>query len=70
MNREKNALKGQHNLAQGKRSVALGWNAERKIVRALTFIKEKILFRTKEMTFYFPKMMFCNSLPAAATVYP
>ena len=58
----KNSLKGQHNLAQGKRSDALGWKAERKIVRAVTFIKEKILFRTREMTFCFPGMMFCNSV--------
>jgi hypothetical protein len=55
-------LKGQHNLAQGKRSGALGLKADRKIVRAVTFIKEKILFRTREITFCFPEMMFCNSV--------
>jgi hypothetical protein len=62
MNKKENALKGQHNLAQGKRSVALGLKAERKIVRAIMIIKEKNLFRTREMTFCFPKMMFCNSV--------
>ena len=55
-----NSLKGQNNLAQGKRSGALGWKVERKFVRAVTFIKEKILFRTSEMTFCFPGMMICN----------
>ena len=59
----KNSLKGQHNLAQGKQSGALGWKETRKFVRAVTFIKEKILFRTREMTFCFPEMMFCNSVP-------
>ena len=49
----KNSLKGQHNLAQGKQSGALGWKADRKIVRSVTFIKEKILFRTRETTSFF-----------------
>ena len=58
-----NGLKGQHNLSQGNPPVggdALGWKADRKIVRAVTFIKEKILFRTSEMTLCFPKMMSDN----------
>ena len=55
-------LKGQHNIAQGKRSVALGLKVDRKIVREVILIKEKILFRTREMTFCFPKMMICNSV--------
>ena len=46
----KNGLKGQYNLAQGKRSVALGWRMDIQIVREITFIEEKILFRTREMT--------------------
>ena len=52
-------LKGRYILAQGKRSVALGWRTDIKIVRAITFIKEKTLFRTKEMTLCFPEMMSC-----------
>jgi hypothetical protein len=40
----KNSLKGQHILAQGKRSGALGWRMRVIIVRATTFLKEKILF--------------------------
>lgn len=47
-------LKGRHIQAQGKRSretgsVALGWGSGNKIVRAIAFKKEKILFRTKEV---------------------
>lgn len=38
----KNVLKGQYNLAQGKRSGALGLRTGIKIVRAITFIKAKI----------------------------
>ncbi len=79
VNGQENGLKGQHNLAQGKRSDTQGWKADRKIVRpvrqglsggAITFIKEKILFRTRLMTLCFPEMMSGNFLPAAATVYP
>jgi hypothetical protein len=62
VNRSENVLKGQYNLAQGKQSVALGWRTGTRIVRAITFIKEKILFRTREMTFFFPEMMSCNSV--------
>jgi len=58
----KNGLKGQDNLAQGKRSVALGWRADRKIVRAVKFIKEKILFRTRGMSFCFREMMLSHSV--------
>jgi len=58
----KNALKGQHNLAQGN---ALGLKTNTKIVRAIMSIKAKILFRTKQMTLCFPEMLYCNSLPAA-----
>jgi len=54
-----NVLKGQHNLAQGN---ALGLRMGHKIVRATTFIKEKILFRTREMTLCFPEMMSDNSV--------
>jgi len=53
-NENKKVLKGRYILAQGKRSresgsVALGLRTGKKIVRALTFIKEKFLFRTKVM---------------------
>jgi len=46
-----NVLKGQHNLAQGKRrrSVALGSRTNAKIVRAVTLVKEQFFFRTKKM---------------------
>ena len=45
----KNGLKGQYNLAQGKRrrSVALGWKTGERIVRAIRIKKEQIIFRTK-----------------------
>jgi hypothetical protein len=62
VNRSENVLKGQYNLAQGKQSVALGRRTSMRIVRAITFIKEKILFRTREMILYLPKMMSCNSV--------
>ena len=58
-NENKKVLKGQHILAQGK---ALGLEIGKKIVRAITFIKEKILFRTSVMTLCFPEMMSCNSV--------
>jgi len=47
----KNGLKGRHNLAQGKRhrSVALGLGIENEIVRAIRFIEEEFLFRTKRI---------------------
>jgi hypothetical protein len=50
-NENKNVLKGQYNLAQGKRrrSVALGGRTGGSIVRAIRIKKEKFLFRTKEM---------------------
>lgn len=53
INRQSIGLKGQLILAQGNpeaSGVALGWRMGIKIVRATTFIKEKILFRTREMT--------------------
>ena len=59
-----NVLKGQHNLAQGKRrrSVALGWRTGKTIARAKMSIKKKILFRAKWRTLCFPKMLDCNSV--------
>ena len=65
VNRQENGLKGQHNPAQGNpehSEGALGWKANRKIVRMVMFIKEKISFRTGEKTLCFPKMMSGNSL--------
>ncbi len=44
---DKNGLKGQHNLAQGKRSVALGLKTDMKIVRVKRFIKKNSFIRTK-----------------------
>ena len=61
-NEKENALKGQRMSAQGKQSGALGWRTDSKIVRAIRSIIEKILFRTKHETLYFPKMMYCNSV--------
>ena len=62
INENENALKGQQILAQGN---ALGFWRNREIVRAMTFIKVKFMFRTKMRVSYFPKLRFCNSLPAA-----
>ena len=42
-------LKGQLILAQGKRSVALGWKMGVKIVRVITFFERLSLLRTKNM---------------------
>jgi hypothetical protein len=55
----KNGLKGQHIPAQGKRSGALGWNTEMKIVRAIMFFGWLSLFRTKRHESQFrPKNVF------------
>jgi len=43
-------LKGQHILAQGN---ALGLRKDARIIREIKFIKEKFLFRTKEIAPYF-----------------
>jgi hypothetical protein len=61
---KKNDLKGQYISAQGKRrrSVALGWRTDIKIVRAIIFMKEKILFRTIEINLCFREIMSCNSV--------
>ncbi len=45
----KDGLKGQHNLAQGKQSVALGRRTDQRIVHAITFLKGISLFRTKRL---------------------
>jgi hypothetical protein len=55
----KNGLKDQYNLAQGN---ALGWEEIREIVRVIAFIKERILFRTMEMSLCFPERKYCNSV--------
>ncbi|MDP2058128.1 MAG: hypothetical protein Q8J97_00195 [Flavobacteriaceae bacterium] len=62
LNRQENGLKGQQNLAQGKRSDALGWETGIKIVRAVMILKENIIFRTREKTLCFQEMMPANSL--------
>ncbi len=46
INENNNVLKGQFNLAQGN---ALGINATNKIVRAISFLEEQLLFRTKRI---------------------
>jgi len=50
------ARQGQQILAQGKRrrSVALGWRASKRIVRAITFIKRHFFSRTKKIVSCFP----------------
>jgi hypothetical protein len=65
--KNKNGLKGQYNLAQGKRSrepgsYALGWRARMGIVRAKMFFKTKILFRTGEITSCFPELVSYHSV--------
>jgi len=49
-----NGLKGQLILAQGKRSVALGWKMSVKIVRAIMFFERLSLLRTKRYVSQFP----------------
>jgi hypothetical protein len=59
---EEAVLKGQYNLAQGKRrrSVALGCRAIDKIVRVITFLEGLSLFRTKRHEFQLrPQEVFC-----------
>ena len=56
-------LKGQYNSAQGKRSDTLGRKANRKIVREVKSIKEKILFRTKELISIIRQMMEIHIRP-------
>jgi len=46
--RQTNSLKGQSILAQGKRSVALGWEMSVKIVRVIIFFERLSLLRTKK----------------------
>jgi len=57
INGNENVLKGQQILAQGKRrrSVALGWRASKRIVRAIMFIKGHFFSRTKKMVSCFPE---------------
>ena len=58
-NRQTIGLKGQHNLAQGKQSGALGWKTDMKIVRAVFFFEWLSLFRTKRHESQFrPKNIF------------
>jgi hypothetical protein len=69
-NSNKNSLKGQYNLAQGKRrrSVALGFSTGKRIVRALKIKKEKILlsderdhlrFSGNDLVQFRPKEIIC-----------
>jgi len=62
--KDKNVLKGQHNLTQGKRrrSVALGCRMGIKIVRGEKFIHENFLFRTKWNISFSLHMMSLNSV--------
>ena len=57
-------LKGQYNLAQGKRrrSVALGWRMGKQIVRVIMVKKEHFLFRTKGKVSDYRQIKFCYSV--------
>jgi len=61
-NRDVRGLKGQYNLARGKRRVAPGWEAGRQIVRERKLIKERMFYRAKERTVFFPEMIRCFSV--------
>ncbi len=65
--KNRNGLKGQNNLAEGKRrrSDALGCKRNIVIVRAMTFIRKKFLFRTKDIASIFREIISRDSLPAA-----
>jgi hypothetical protein len=53
-------LKGQLILAQGKRSVALGWEMGLKIVRAIMFLEGLSFLRTKRLESQFrPQQVYC-----------
>jgi hypothetical protein len=66
----KNGLKGQANLTQGKRSVALGWKTGIIIVRAITFHQLLALFRTKRHGSQFrPKGVFHPDYCICADVF-
>ena len=54
-----NALKGQQIIVRGN---VPDLRESSEIVRAITFIKEKFMFRTKKLDSCFPKMMFSNSV--------
>ena len=56
VDRQKNGLKGQLNLAQGKRrrSVALGCRTNKEIVREKAFFRRMSLFRTKRRKYQSP----------------
>ncbi len=78
-NKNKNGLKGQYIIAQGKRSVALGWETGIKIVRALTLFRETSSFRTKWNNSYSipnnvlqfrPQKVFCLEYPISADGCP
>ena len=66
----RNGLKGQSNLAQGKRSVALGGKTGIKIVRAITFLEVLQLFRTKRHESQFrPKVVLHADFCIKADVF-
>jgi hypothetical protein len=68
--KNKNGLKGQNNLSQGKRSVALGWKMSLKIVRVITFFEMLSLLRTKRHESQFrPKGVFALIIVFARTVF-
>ncbi len=72
MESQKIVLKGQYNLAQGKRrrSVAvrlssrrsLGLRANQEVVREKTLINGQFIFRTKKLAFPFKEMIGFNSV--------
>ena len=70
IDKQSTSLKGQLILAQGKRSVALGWNMGVKIVRVITFRKGLSMFRTKRHESQFrPKEFFALIIISARTVF-
>jgi len=78
LTRQENGLKGQQNIAQGKRSDALGWNVDREIVRAIRFSREDFFIRTKGVfrifrsmitTPFRPKKIFALVTGIARTVF-
>ncbi len=54
LHNQENVLKGHQIIAQGKRrrSVALGWETIKRIVRAITVENEKFIFRTEGLISY------------------
>jgi hypothetical protein len=61
---EEVVLKGQYILAQGN---ALGWRKGEQIVREIALIKERVIFRTKMMSFISGEMV--KSIPSEMSFF-